>query len=52
VGVPGEWHTLIHRDEVVVTTMTGQMPSGAGGPPTGGEPPTDKGPRGGALGAP
>jgi hypothetical protein len=32
--------------------MTGRLPPGAGGPPAGGAPPADRGPGGGALGAP
>jgi hypothetical protein len=32
--------------------MTGRLPHGAGGPLAGGAPLTDRGPRGGALGAP
>jgi hypothetical protein len=32
--------------------MTGRLPPGPGGPPAGGAPPADRGPGGGALGAP
>jgi hypothetical protein len=52
VGVPTEWQTLIHWEAVAGAAMTGRLPPGPGGPPAGGAPPADRGPGGGALGAP
>jgi len=51
VGVSVEWQALICRETVVGVAMTGRLPLGVGGPPAGGAPLTDKGPRGGDLGA-
>jgi hypothetical protein len=52
VGIPEELQTLIHRGEVVGEIMTSRLPPGPGGPLAGGEPLYEKGPRGGAQGAP
>jgi hypothetical protein len=52
VGLPAELWTLIYRAAVVGATMTRRLPLGPRGPPAGGAPPADRGPGGGALGAP
>jgi hypothetical protein len=52
VGALVEWQTLIRRASMAGVGMTGRLPLGARGPLTGEAPPTDRGPAGGALGAP
>jgi hypothetical protein len=46
VGILTEWRTVICQAAVAGATMTGRLPPGPRGPPT------DRGPGGGALGAP
>jgi hypothetical protein len=43
MGVPAEWHTLIHGAEIARRVMTSRLPLGPGGPLVGGAPPNDKG---------
>ena len=52
MGLPRELQTLIFREVVVGVSMTRHLSLGTEGPLAGGAPQANKGPEGGALGAP